>query len=343
MARIGRRSGVILDPDRRDWSDKGQRPLAWDLWYPADGETGMPEGDLPDDTPRLFRRYPAVVDAPLAAGEAFPVVLLSHGSGGSAAGLSWIGTRLAAAGYAVIGANHHGNTSLEPYRAEGFYCWWERSRDLSVLLDYHLREGPLGGRLDPARVSAVGFSLGGHAVVGLLGGICSVERFVDWAQGSAYLDGPREFPSLVDAVEAVRATSPVLRASIERQSISYRDPRIRRAAVLAPAPTIRGFASDTLAGIAVPLLATAGGADREAPPGLCAEWLCRQMPEARFEALGADVGHYVFLNECTDWGCTVEPEICVDPPGVVRRAIHQQVGSWLVGHLTQGWCRKGGT
>lgn len=53
----------------------------------------------------------------------FPVVLLSHGTGGTAASLGWLAHGLAAAGYVVLGVDHHGNTASEPYRAEGFLSW----------------------------------------------------------------------------------------------------------------------------------------------------------------------------------------------------------------------------
>jgi hypothetical protein len=45
--------------------------------------------------------------------------ILSYGTGGSAEGMGWLGQRLACLGYICIGVNHHGNTAIEPYRAEG--------------------------------------------------------------------------------------------------------------------------------------------------------------------------------------------------------------------------------
>ena len=42
-----------------------------------------------------------------------PLVLLSHGTGGSAVMLAWLGETLARAGYVVAAINHHGNTATE--------------------------------------------------------------------------------------------------------------------------------------------------------------------------------------------------------------------------------------
>jgi predicted dienelactone hydrolase len=55
-------------------------------------------------------------------------VLLSHGPGGAASDLGWLAETLARAGYAVAGVDHHGNTSTEPYVAEGFAFIWEQAQ-----------------------------------------------------------------------------------------------------------------------------------------------------------------------------------------------------------------------
>lgn len=39
----------------------------------------------------------------------------------------------------------------------------------------------------------------------------------------------------------------------------------------------------------------------------------------------ASIGHYVFLDECTDFGKEQLPMLCVDLPRIDRRAIHMQV------------------
>lgn len=68
-----------------------------------------------------FRGHPVAIDAPLSRRRAkYPLLLLSHGTGGSADSLDWLGAALAAAGYVVAGANHPGNNVLELLTREGF-------------------------------------------------------------------------------------------------------------------------------------------------------------------------------------------------------------------------------
>ncbi|MBP0573983.1 hypothetical protein J8J27_25120, partial [Mycobacterium tuberculosis] len=79
------------------------RTLETIVTYPA--AAGGAESLIGDN--RLFVGAAVRRDAPPAPGR-HPVVLLSHGSGGNVAGLAWLSTRLAAAGYVVIGPNHPG-------------------------------------------------------------------------------------------------------------------------------------------------------------------------------------------------------------------------------------------
>ena len=325
---IGFTEGLFSDPARSDWPGDGPRPICWSAWYPAE------EPARSDETLRpLFRVRPMRRDARPAEGAgALPLVLLSHGTGGTLAGLAWFAHALAAQGLVVAGVDHHGNTAREAYRAEGFLCWWERSRDLSVLVDHLLTARssaaqPFTGRIDPARIFTAGFSLGGHAALGLLGAVTEMVRFHDWAAGQPMARGPREFPDLGDRLEALLADSAVFRASWERQSLAYRDPRIRAALLMSPAPTVRAFTPESLHAIDRPVVQVVGGDDREAPAEAGAQWLHGLLPASTLIRLGDTVGHYVFLEECTAAGRQEAPELCVDPPGVDRAAIHAQVAA----------------
>jgi predicted dienelactone hydrolase len=262
--------------------------------------------------------------------ERWPVVLVSHGTGGTATGLGWLGCRLAAAGFVAIGVNHHGNTGLEPYRAEGFLCWWERARDLSVILDTLAADGPFAGRLDMSRVFAAGFSLGGYTVLALSGAITDLALFAEWSRQQGGTRGPREFPELPEHAERLRATSAVFRESEARHGSSYWDQRISAVLALAPAPPVRGFTSDSLASIALPVHIAVGEADQEAPAQTCAAWLASHLPNCELTRLGRDVGHYVFLCEATDTGRRMMPAVSIDAPGVDRAAVHRQAADMAI-------------
>lgn len=332
MFKVGFRQGVLDDPTRRNWSDDGPRPLLWSAWYPAEPGAGEQPVFVPPDRP-LFLMGDVAPDARLADAPSFPVVLLSHGTGGTAAGLGWLARPLAQAGHVVIGVDHHGNTAREPYRAEGFLCWWERPRDLGAVLDQLALDGPFAGRLDMARVTAAGFSLGGYTVVSMLGAITSMPLFREWAITQPFGKGPREFPDLAERIDGLFETSPVFRASWQRQSASALDPRVKAALACAPAPTVRGFTPESLCEIRTPVAIMVGGADREAPAESCARWLQAHLPNSTLKMLGPAVGHYALLCEGTALGREEMPEIWRDPPGVDRRAVQARVAALALSSL----------
>jgi predicted dienelactone hydrolase len=326
MFEVGFREGRSVDKARSSWAGDGPRPLSWCAWYPATELAFEDTVSFPRQDVVLFVMGKVARDAPLLVGQMkFPLVLLSHGTGGSGAGIGWLGEALASHGFVVIAANHHGNTAVEPYAAEGFLCWWERARDLSVLLDCLSTEGIFAGRIDLDRVFAAGFSLGGYTALALLGAITDMAIFQAWSDEAGRQRGPREFPDLVDQLGPLMDRSAIFRESWARQSKSYRDSRVRAALVCAPAPTVRAFTAESLTTISVPVAIVVGGADREAPAEQCAIWLHERLPNSTLSLLGRDVGHYVFLCEGTEVGRRREPELFVDAAGVDRRAIHEEV------------------
>src|SRR5579872_2411905 len=108
--------------------ERGQ-DLTVSLYYPADaGGTALSLGENP-----LFVGVPVASDAPAHTGR-YPLVLLSHGSGGNAENLAWIATKLVQAGYIVAAPNHPGTTSGDSTPAATLQMW-HRPQDLSAVLD----------------------------------------------------------------------------------------------------------------------------------------------------------------------------------------------------------------
>lgn len=326
MFQCGYTEGQAVDQDRPSWRTDELRPLAWAAWYPAPPNTETAEHRLGAPGRKIFTLGAVARDSePDRTLDRWPVVVLSHGTGGTAEGLGWLGVRLARRGFLCIGVSHHGNTALETFLPEGFLCWWERARDLTVILDQLDTAGPLAERLDPGNVFAAGFSLGGYTVLSLAGAITEMSRFQDWlATQDDNTSGPREFPDLADHIPELLADSETFRNSLDRQSRSYRDPRIRAVAAFAPAPPVRAFDPSSVAEIGIPVSIMTGGEDIEAPFDQCTLWLQQQNPQFAVECLKPHVGHYVFLPEATARGLEVEPLLCRDGPGVDRRAIHDR-------------------
>ena len=163
---VGLSFAAYEDTARRSWTGPQNRPLATAVWYPA--ALGSRESEW---RVGIFNAGWNAQKAPLAAATTTrALVVLSHGTGGGAAGMAWLAETLASSGYIVAAVNHHGNTAAEPsYQLQGFILWWERARDISVLIDKLLADPQFGAHIDPSRIGVAGFSLGGYTALATVG------------------------------------------------------------------------------------------------------------------------------------------------------------------------------
>ncbi|MCW6512074.1 alpha/beta hydrolase family protein [Lichenifustis flavocetrariae] len=324
--RVGFRSGMIGDAARLDWDGAGPRPISWAAWYPVENEATAVLPASREADAAWFRRGAVVERAPpRASGEPWPAVLISHGTGGSALQMDWLGHRLARRGVVALAPNHHGNTLVEPFRPAGFLCWWERARDLSVLLDHVVEDEAFAPHVDAGRIFVAGFSLGGHTALSILGGLTDMACFQAWIGKAGSPQGPRAFPAVGDRIPELMAGSAVFRSSWERQSDPYLDRRIRAGLLLAPAPPVRAFTDASLGQITAPIHMMTGGADDDAPVEVGAVWLGEGLRSSSLDIVDARAGHLIFLPEATDTGRLDAPELCRDAPGVDRGAVHDAV------------------
>jgi predicted dienelactone hydrolase len=318
--KVGVGSRQIAPPEPYEWRGAATHALDTVIWYPADprGNEPSPPSSAPGQ-PAPFETGDATTDAALARAPArFPVILLSHGTGGTAQSLAWLAVGLATQGYVVAGVNHPGNTALEPKTVQGFTLWWQRARDLSVMLDALLADAQFAGRLDPARVGAAGFSRGGYTVIALAGGIAAPTVF-----GIPCRDcrPPAEMPDLVERSEALQRTDPAYAAALRGAGVSVREPRVRAVFTIAPG-LAQVMTSESLAAITLPVAIVAGSADTIVPPEFNARIYAAKIPGAALTIFPGAVGHYTFLAPCTATGRDALPRLCIDAAGIERGAIH---------------------
>ena len=134
------------------------------VWYPA-GDNGR--AVLIGEN-AVFRGTPGFQSAPVAKGR-FPLVVIAHGGFRATANVaSWLAAALAMDGFIAAVAN-------PPPVPQGQATQsildelWLRPADLSATLTAVEKDPLLAGRMDGSKVGAVGFFLGGTAVLGLAG------------------------------------------------------------------------------------------------------------------------------------------------------------------------------
>ncbi|MBK8006399.1 MAG: hypothetical protein IPK12_21580 [Gemmatimonadetes bacterium] len=327
---VGRRHLAWMDSTRTDWDGRGPRPLDVTVWYPAaQGSVELPWAA------GVFRFGWSAQNAAWADTRRHPLVLLSHGTGGSVAQHSWLAEALVQAGFVVAGVNHHGNTAVEGlYRLPGFVLPWERALDLSALLTQLAADSALAPHLDTARVGAAGFSLGGYTVVALAGGWFSYEaraRTCAERPEAPYCTLPPEAPFTLADVDSVSRVDPVFQASVARSRRPVTDARIRAILAMAPAG-MPLMDSASLAGITVPVRVLLGTRDRQVDAPGTEAVLARLLPRARVSVL--DAAHYDFLGQCSPKGQVVLRALCAGG-GAPRAELHRQAAEAAVTFFSQ--------
>ena len=326
------RSFIPLGP--YDWRGAQTQALLTTIWYPTESSVvEEPQWIGPPDSPLLSAGRAAVDAKLLPSLKKFPLIVLSHGTGGSALTLAWLGTTLASHGYVVAAVNHPGNNALETYTVRGFSLWWLRAKDLSVVIDEMLVDAKFGSRIDASRIAAAGFSLGGYTMIEIAGGITDRSAYSDFCKSSEadnICKVPPEFSAdLFEKVNDLAKSDPQFQTALGHASDSYRDPRVRAVFAIAPAlgPAFRPYGLNK---ISIPVEIVAGESDENVPILSSAKFIASQIPHAKLVILPGGVAHYTFLTTCTDRGHQLRPLLCNDAPGIDRDAIHAKTAAMAV-------------
>ena len=250
--------------------------------------------------------------------EKFPLVILSHGSGGEYSNHTWLIDSLIENGFIVVALNHPMNTARDN-TDEGVISVWHRPRDISVLLDYLLNDSNWVNVIDENRIGAAGFSSGGYTVLALAGAIYDPELM------SAYCTSQERSKDCELATDSSNV-------DFRDSSASYKDERIKSVFSMAPAV---GFAitKESLAEIELPVFIIASKDDELVSPNYGAIRYAENIPRSDLVLL-ASGGHFIFL-ECNaittvvDW-LNKELDLCGTKFNVDRDEIRKMVSARAV-------------
>ena len=329
---VGMQVLPLKDSARQAWRSNAPRPMLTHLFYPTLDTDVQPLMLGPIDAP-LFNAGNVVHNAqPLS--ERRPLILLSHGTGGSAPQLLWLAHALVNEGYVVAAVNHHGNTAIEAEKLpEGFLLWWERAQDLRAVQTQLLQSAKWGDKIDKERIAVVGFSLGGYTTIATLGGITNKASFNEYcrhADDDFSCQPQPEFLTVLEAFDAVKS-SPQVMASQQRQHQDFSLPNIKAGVAIAPA-ILHAFEPQSLAAIDTPTLFIVGSEDQIAPTAPNSAYANALLPNSRLHTIEY-ASHYSFLSNCTELGRQRLSELCVNHTEVSRENIHQQAIAYVVGFL----------
>lgn len=282
-------------------------PLAVAIWYPTSG--------TPWPTTFVGGTLLSVARDGAVAGKGLPVVLLSHGNGGSALSHVDLAMDLASAGYVVAAPTHAGDNYADQSRQASPAIFNQRAEQMRATLDYVLKAWPNASRVDAQRVGSFGLSAGAFTVLTLVGGK------PDMAAIAAHCSQTPEF--ICKALDYVK--SPLLKGA-EGAGAFVADPRIRAAVVAAPGLGFT-FANGGLADVRVPVQVWSGDRDDTVPFATNTAIVLQGLGSRAEAHRIAGASHVSFLAPC---GLLKPPAFCVDPAGFDRKAAHAAMNADVI-------------
>ena len=245
-----------------------------------------------------------------------PLIVFSHGTGGSAFGHHDSLTALARAGFVAAAVEH----PRDNHRDEsGFGTDLQligRAHHIVALIDTLLADKKFGPIIDRNRIGMVGHSAGGYTALVVAG------ARPDFGLAAAYRQAVPDDPYRARA-EAAGA----FRRKPDLQLVA--DPRVRAIVLMAPA---LGYMFDAagLAGVKVPVRMLRPSNDELLPHPWHAEHIARHLANRPDYSVLDGAGHFVFLAPCSPSFTAMARQICTDPPGIDRTAVHDRLNADMI-------------
>ncbi len=282
-------------------SDGDAPPLKAALWSPC--------ADVPADVRVGPFLLSATRDCAIPEGT-YPLVVISHGFGGSAFSHRDTATALADAGFIVAAINHAGDSALNMKRAGDLTALTQRPAEISRLLDHMLGSMAEGRFIDRGRIGIFGFSRGGYTALTLAGGV------PDFAKAGLPCPDPRA-PICAQMLEKGTGSAP-----------AARDARVKTIVVADP---LNAFPSPSdVAQIRVPiqLWSSEHGGDGINPQDLTR--LRETLPSRPDFRIVKGAAHFSFIAPCPAEMKKAAPEICTDAAGFDRQKFHREFNTEIV-------------
>ncbi len=298
-----------------------QMPTA--IWYPAtEGAT-----ELFAENP-VFQGGEVRRNATPSPGK-HPLILMSHGMGGSYLSLNWLASGLVAKGAIVVSVNHP-NGWFKDRKVDKMFNHWTRAQDLKVALDAILADPALASTIDLQRIYATGFSFGGWTALSLGGATASPTGSLAYCKAA----GERSH-NCMDlqhfGLSAANTDNPEWTAS-------YKDSRVKAVVAIDPGLTwemhpenVRDLDQQTLL-----VIGLGTGNDQHYATDTSAKGsnVDALVPMSKKMVL-APATHFTAMPLCTAKGAAILAEekddpVCTDPRGSDRKVVHDKIIDLIV-------------
>lgn len=261
--------------------------------------------ELPFPTLVLYPTTAPKQNAPIAAG-VFPLVIVSHGSGGTPMSHRTLAAHLARNGFVVAMPEHPGNNRNDNKLVDTIDNLTNRPRHIRQVINWAFERGPFASSLLADAVAVVGHSMGGYTALAVAGGV------------------PTSFP----------------RESADRQPRQIDlepDPRVKALVLLSPA-TPWFMAAGALSNVRLPILLWTAEKDGITPE-FHADLVKTGVPDKSLveHRIAANAGHFSFLSPFPESMTNPAFAPSQDPEGFDRTRFHQELNTGVLDFLRRNF------
>lgn len=264
----------------------------------------------------------AAFDVPEQPG-AKPLVVISHGHGGSNLGHHDLATYLASHGF-VVATLEHPKDNFRDKSSDGHSeVMFGRPIQVAATISTLLADPRWKSLVDPDRIGVAGFSAGGYTSLMLVGAVPRFDRFIGYCERHAEDAAICGVVKRLGMDDAKRQLT-VLQNDLKRWGDTA-DPRVK--AAFAMAPQSIPFDKAGAAAIDRPVFLYYGENDHVLLPQENAQRIAPLIGTLAAIKMVPGADHWVFLAPCSAELAKEAGEICRDPQGVDRAAVHRQVNA----------------
>jgi predicted dienelactone hydrolase len=302
---------------RDDVFQAGSRALTSRIYYPT---TAM-DGSHIIGANHVFIGINSQPDAPIASGH-FPLIVISHGSGGNNSSQAWLASALAQQGVIVVAANHPGSTTGDSVPARSAELWLQ-TEDISALISA-ITANPLWAQaINRKAIGVIGHSKGGYSAIAVIGGRVRLTDFIRGCQQAPRSPNCQFYTQAKVDLEAL---------STQQFNADYTDPRIRFAVALDPG-MVPYLLPASLRRLSAPLLVVEPQRFEPASqiPGLGGATLAKDAGQQPIHALRLSKGnHFDFIPLCQPNGRQIlaaeekDAEVLCATSKAQREWVHQK-------------------
>lgn len=270
------------------------------LWYPSDQRAHTFKQGAYD--------FHVAKKAALRPGP-HPLVMLSHGSGGTRFGHCKTAEFLAENGFMVCAPEHPGNNFFDESQTGSARSYANRSRHMKATLD-GLLKSEFADYIDPERIAIMGFSLGGYTALTCLGVVPNVASLRE------HIRQNREFDPVFTSYRVI------IKDGYDGDTLPITaDPRYKCAILLAP---VSGglFDPENLKDITCPVLLYRAEKDTMLRNPFHAEYIRDALPSQPDYHVLKNASHFSFLSPIRAEFKEQAGDMAFDLPGFDREREH---------------------